>query len=198
MKTIPAACTIVTALVGFLVGDFSLAADIPGNLAPNPSFELPENGSGQPPSGWTVFASKQKNVALTDTIARSGRQSLAFSAQGMVNAFAGVIFTLPASEGEKFDFEVSYTGDKTNRPDGTLHIMLLIEWKRADGTEIARTMTPPLKAHQISRLRWESMALRKAVAPKDTDKAIFGIHCCDGERGGRGTVYFDDVVILRK
>lgn len=168
MKATLAVGTIVIASVAFLVGDFSLAADIPGNLAPNPSFELPENGSGKQPDQWSVFGSKQKKAVLTDTIAHSDRQSLMLSPQGVVDGFGGVIFALPASESEKFDFEAFYIEDKTNRPDGTLHIMLVIEWKRADGAEISRITTYPLKAHQISRLRWESIALRKVVAPKDT------------------------------
>lgn len=174
------------------------AAEIPGNLAPNPSFEQPENGAEQPPEGWNVFASKDRKTMLTDKMAASGRQSLKMTAQGIVNAFQGITFHHPVSEGEKYTFEAKYIADKEDRPGGTMDVRLVIEWKREDGSEVSRTMSHPVKAAQISRLRWETMSLKKIPVPKDAVKAVFGIHLCDNDRGGSGTVYVDDVVILKQ
>jgi hypothetical protein len=181
---------VMAPLIGF-------AADIPGNLAPNPSFELPENGAGQLPEGWRFFASKPQKIALTDKVAASGKQSLMMTALGAPQAFQGVTCEVPVKEGEKYTFEVKYLADKDDRPGGTLDLRLVVELKRENGSEVARPMSQPVKASQFSRLRWETLALRKLLIPKDVVKVVAGIHLCDNERGGSGTVYLDDMVILK-
>lgn len=173
------------------------AADIPGNLAPNPSFEIPENGAGQLPAGWNPFSSKQLKAALTDKVAATGKQSLMLNPQGVTWGAGGIWLPLPVEEGAKYTFEAKYIADKEDRPSGTIDLRLVIEWKREDGSEISR-INQPVKAHQISRLRWETLSLRKVQPPKGAAKGVFGIHVCDNERSGSGTVYVDDVVILRQ
>lgn len=188
---------LVAILSAWAISSVVHAAEIPGNLAPNASFELPENGADQQPVGWNVFSSKDRKTTLTDKVAASGRQCLKMTAQGLVNAFQGITFAIPVSEGEKYTFEAKCIADKEDRPGGTMDVRLVIEWKRDDNSEVSRTTSNPVKATQISRLRWETMSLKKIPVPKDAVKAVFGIHLCDNDRGGSGTVYVDDVVILK-
>lgn len=182
----------------FSLLDYVRAAEVPGNIAPNFSFEELADASGKKPLGWDVFSNdKNAKIELTDKLAASGRQSLKMTATGVAKGYQGVNFSLPVSEGEKYSFDVQYIGDKDDRPGGTMDLRLVIEWKRMDGSEISRTSSTPIKAPQISRLRWETLSLKKVPVPKDAVNAVFGIHLCDNERPGSGTVYVDDVVILK-
>jgi len=167
------------------------------NLADNPSFEQPENGTGQNPANWNVFTSKLNTMGISDVVAHTGLQSLKMAAQKIPNAYQGITIEKDVAGGEKYSFSVFLIGDKDDRIGGTAHGMLVIEWKRPDGSEISRTLSKVWQARGISRLRWEQLSIPKAKAPKEATKAIFGIHLSEGKKGGKGCIYVDDVVIER-
>lgn len=167
------------------------------NLAVNPGFEEPAGGVGQPPTGWMLFTSKMNMMGVSDKAARSGSQSLKMSAQNLPDAFQGANFFTDVNEGERYNFSAFLVSDREDKIGGTAHVMLVIEWKRADGTEVTRTLSSLSHAQNISRLRWEQIQLAKVQVPKGAVKAAFGIHLCEGKKGGKGTVFVDDVLIER-
>lgn len=174
------------------------AQDESSNLAPNASFEEPDGGIGQTPTGWFPFTSKMNTSTLSDMAARTGKQSLRMSAQKIPDAYQGMNLAIPVTEGEKYDFSAFVIGDKEDKAGGTAHGMLVIEWKREDGSEISRSLSKQWKAQGISRLRWEPISLDKAIAPKGAVKAVFGIHFCDGPQGGKGAIFVDDMMIEKR
>lgn len=174
------------------------AQDESSNLAPNASFEEPDGGIGQTPTGWFPFSSKLNTSTLSDKTARSGKQSLRMAAQKIPDAYQGMNLAMPVAEGERYNFSAFLIGDKEDKAGGTAHGMLVIEWKREDGSEISRTLSKQWKAQSISRLRWEPISLDKATAPKGAVKAVFGIHFCDGPQGGKGAIFVDDMAIEKR
>lgn len=175
------------------------SGDTRENLAPNPSFENLVAEGVMEPAGWSIFTSKHRNCRLSHTVASSGKYSLKLWAQGEPMAFVGVTFTIPVEEGQKFDFEAKCIADKLEKSRGTTDIKLVIEWRKEDGSEISRSIGAPLLVTQLSRLRWSTVSLRKAEAPRGAVTGVFGIHLCDGPKpNSTGTVYVDDVVITRR
>ncbi len=167
------------------------------NLTANPSFEEPEGGVGQGPASWMLFTSKINAISLSDRAARTGSQSLKMSAQKLPDAFQGANMFLDVNEEERYSFSAYIIGDREDKIGGSAHGMLVIEWKREDGSEITRTVGPQWEARNLSRLRWEQIQLNKIPVPKGAVKAVFGIHLCDGKQGGKGSIYVDDVIIER-
>jgi len=167
------------------------------NLATNPSFEEPENGVGQIPDTWSFFTSKMNTMGLSDEAARTGVQSLKMTAQKAPDQYQGVHIILPVAESETYSFSAHLISNRDDRIGGTAHGMLVIEWKLDDGTEVSRTISDIWEARSLSRLRWEQIAIKKIDVPPGAVEAIFGIHISDGPKGGKGSIFVDDVVIER-
>jgi hypothetical protein len=165
------------------------------NLAENAGFELSLVEKDRP-SGWYFFTSKAGSIALTREVKRSGEQCAKISTQKTPGAFLGLSQTLSVKPGEKYTFSVYLLNDKHDPLGGSAHGQLNIEWKDNTGKEIARITGAPWDL-LVSRLRWEMYTIRNVEAPKGAVEGVFGIHLLDGEKGGQGSVFLDDVMITR-
>ena len=166
------------------------------NLVPNPGFEEPV-GEGQEPKGWEIFSTKKKGILTTQLIKKSGSQAVRMSAQELAKSYQGMTLTLPVAAGEKYTFTVALINDKQSPLGGSAFGSLVIEWKNEAGKEISR-VTSPSWTKSLSRIRWDTVTIKKAQVPPDAVKAIFGIHLSDGDEGGGGAVVIDDVGIVRE
>jgi hypothetical protein len=165
------------------------------NMAPNPSFESPPAIQGTAvPDGWSFFTTQVNGATLSRQTKHSGEQSLRLATQKIPKMFQGLTFSRAVSGEKKYVFSVYTISDKTDPFGGSAYMSLIIEWKRADGTEISRSISKIVDAG-LSRLRWEIVALDGVVAPKGAVQAVFGIHLNDGPTGGKGAVLIDDVRI---
>ncbi len=97
-------------------------------------------------------------------------------------------------EGKKYTFSMYALNNRDDSLGGSAHLQLSIEWIDGSGKEIARTYSQPGTA-SLSKMRWETIAIRKIQAPKGAVQAKFGIHLSDGEKGGKGSVFLDDALI---
>ncbi len=188
---------LVSALILFAVGSGDILAQesAPANLAANPGFEEPADAQeGLMPAGWEFFTSKISQMGITREIKRSGQQAMKLRAQKVPGAYQGVFQKIPVTPKEKYTFAVNVISDKSDPLGGTAHGQLVIEWYNAQGKEISREYCTPWNIN-LSKLRWEPIALRKKVAPAGATTASFGIHFSEGERGGEGAFIVDDIVI---
>lgn len=172
----------------------SLAASA-ANLAPNPGFEIPANApEGTAAQDWLLFSSKQTLSFVAREVKRTGEQSLKVSAQKLPGSYQGVYLSLPVTEGEKYTFSIYAINNKVDPVGGTAHGQLALEWIDATGKEISRDYSQIWNS-SLSKMRWETIAIRKKQAPKGAVNAKFGIHFSDGDKGGKGSFFIDDVLI---
>lgn len=194
---------LITCAVLFAAGAMAApAADEPAsapeaaNIAPNPGFESPAT-EGMQPDGWTPFTSRIMNIIVTKANPHGGEQSLKMSAQKAPKEFQGLLFNLPVAEGERYSFTAFVRNDNADPLGGTARGQLVIEWQTAAGKEVSRA-TSPEWGPSLTRLRWDTASVKKTEVPKGATAAKIGIHMHEGPRGGQGSFYVDDVVIIRE
>ena len=165
------------------------------NLVKNGGFEDTEGGrDGDLAPGWFYFTSKDRVFGVSTEDRRQGTQSLKFWAQASPQASAGVAQKMVVKPGKSYRFRV-YVRNSGKVPLGkTINGALGIEWHNADGREIHRSESRAWDI-SLSRIRWEQIEL-KAEAPEDAATAVFAIYIRDGEKGGEGQFYLDDVEIV--
>ncbi|OQW96497.1 MAG: hypothetical protein BWK77_04430 [Verrucomicrobia bacterium A1] len=166
------------------------------NLAPNPSFEAPEGPAPEAPDGWSYFVSKVKSISLSRDGRHSGEQCLQLSAQKVAGSSQGILLELPVEPKERYTFSVFLTNNRDDLLGGSASGELVIEWKNAEGKEVARSVSRPWTPG-LSRLRWEPFSISKIKVPTGATRAVFGIHLNDGDGAAKGSVFVDDVLIER-
>ena len=149
------------------------------------------------PLGWTFFKRNSLRAGVTKEASKTGKQSLKMTCAKAPNDFEGANLKLPVAPGRKYTFSAFFKNDKLDPLGGTAHSMLVLEWHAADGTEMNRIQSRMFDAN-LSRLRWEQQLLKSVAAPPGAVTAIFGIHLCDGDSGGRGSILVDDVTIVEE
>jgi hypothetical protein len=181
----------------FCMGNTSRAAEEqPANLIGNPGFEEPviSQAGVAPGAPWNLFSNKLTLMELTRTIKRSGEQSLKITSQKIPNAYQGFNQTVPVKTGEKYTFSAYMINNKEDPLSGTTHAQLVIEWVNEQGKEISRDYSQVITS-SLSKMRWELITLRKKAAPGGAVSARFGIHLSEGEKGGKGSIFVDDVFL---
>jgi hypothetical protein len=187
------------ASVMVLLGTAAFAADqeeTPANLAPNASFEDPA-AEKEPPTGWAVFATKSPAMTTYRGTAHSGEQCLKFETQKSAKDFQGLLQTLPVEAGAKYTFRAFLTNNKEDPLGGSAYGNLVIEWKNSADREVGRSSSTTWN-RSLSRMRWDEVVIRKAIAPKDAVRGVFGIHLNEGDQGGSGSVLVDDAMIIKE
>ncbi len=169
------------------------AAEKP-NLAPNPGFEAPADSDKVPPEGWSVFTTRNKTMLVSPEAKRNGSQSAKLTTQGSAGAFQGLTFQIPVTAGTKYAFSVYAINNKADPLGRTASGMLVVEWKDDAGKEISRVQGKPWDK-KLSKMRWEEITVT-GEAPAGTAKAVFGIHLSEGDKGGQGTCFVDDVSVV--
>ena len=180
-----------------LAGRAASAAETePANLIGNPGFETPvlSQGGVAPSEPWQLFSNKLILMELSRDIKHAGEQSLKFSSQKVPNSYQGCNQVIPVKAGNKYTYSAYLINNKEDPLGGTTHIQLVIEWVNEQGKEISRDYSNPIGS-SLSKMRWEILALRKKVAPAGAVTARFGIHLSEGEKGGKGSLYIDDVLV---
>ena len=167
------------------------------NLIPNAGFEQSISDEDAHPAEWICFTSKDQVLGITDSEKHSGSRSLKITAQETPNAYQGINYTFPIHTDTKYTFSVYVMNDKSNPLKSTAHGMLVIEWKAADNKEISRTLSKSWD-QSLSKMRWEQFSLNNVKPPKGAVSATAGIHLCDGESGGKGSVFLDDALLIEK
>ena len=173
--------------------------DKPGkpNLAPNPGFEQPSSPEGASPENWNAFSSKINKIGVSRTARHGGEQCVKMAAQGLPEAYQGLVLDMPVSPGDVYTFSAYVTNNKDDQLGGSAQGSLVIEWINASNKEVGRSTCTPWDRN-VSRMRWEAFAITKAKVPDGASLARFGIHLNDGRSGGKGSVFIDDVVIEKQ
>ncbi|HBA85041.1 MAG TPA: hypothetical protein DCZ95_13190 [Verrucomicrobia bacterium] len=172
------------------------ADDEPANLIGNAGFEEPANAQEgvSPGAPWQTFSSKLNLLELTRSNKRTGEQSLKMTSQKLPNAYQGINQAIPVEGGKKYTFSIYAINNKQDPLGGTTHAQLVIEWVDDKGKEISRDYSAPVGS-SLTKMRWETIALRKKAAPNGAVSARFGIHFSEGEKGGKGSIFVDDVLL---
>ena len=164
------------------------------NLAPNPGFEQPTSPEGASPENWNAFSSKVNGIGVSKAAKHGGEQCMKMAAQKVPEAYQGLVLDMTVSPGDVYTFSVYVTNNKDDQLSGTAQGSLVIEWINASNKEVGRSTSTPWDRN-LSRMRWESVSINKAKVPEGAATARFGIHLNDGQSGGKGSVFIDDVVI---
>jgi hypothetical protein len=167
------------------------------NLAPNSGFEQSVAEVGSVPAEWVPFTSKNVVIGTSTNAKHNGAQSLRMTAQKIPNAFQGVNYIMPVTQGSKYTFNAYFMNDKSDPLKSTASGMLVIEWKSADEKEMSRTLSKQWDP-SLSKMRWEQLSINNAEPPKGAVSATFGIHFCEGKDGGDGSIFIDDVMLIEK
>ncbi len=185
------------AVIGFLA--FALLAGASSaqstdleNLAKNPGFETTGEHAGIP-GEWVFFSSGSMSCSLASEAKRSGEQCVRFRAQKMQYAHAGLAQVLPVEPGRKYTFTVFVRNNEKELLGRSAFGMLGIEWKDAAGKDLGRIESLRW-TRTLSRVRWEVFEV-SGRAPGRAASAAFAIHLDDGDPGGEGSFFADDVRI---
>ena len=161
------------------------------NLLLNASFEQAVGGDRGLPVDWATYTTAKLVAEVTTHARRDGQQSLHFTAQGLPRAVQGLTQRIAVVAGEKYTFTANAMNDEADPLKGSAYFQIGIEWVNAGGHEICRNFTAP-QGLTLSRVRWETVALRKVRAPASAVEAVVGLHFVDGDRAGKGSVFVDD------
>lgn len=164
------------------------------NLAINPGFEDEPGESGDPP-GWVRFTTATQAVFVSSGRVRSGTKCLEARAQGVVRTYSGAFQTLPIVPGGLYTFTVHVLKNPSNPLSGGAEGRILIEWQTNEGVEVGRIEGKPW-SRLLSLVRWQEVAICRARAPMDAERANFCIHMSEGNEAGGGAYLLDDVTIL--
>jgi hypothetical protein len=159
------------------------------NLLANPSFEESDHAL---PTRWEIYSTKTAGAYVTDTAHQDGVSSLQMMAQGLPREFHGLVQRVSVVSGEKYTFSAKVMNDAGDPLKGMAYLQLCVEWQNAEGRELSRSFTSP-QGQTLSRSRWKLLEIRKVKAPEEAVRAIVGIHLYEGERGGKGRLFVDDV-----
>ncbi|MBN1269470.1 MAG: hypothetical protein JXB04_07785 [Kiritimatiellae bacterium] len=173
------------------------AEETPGNLAPNASFEAASREDATMPARWQVFSDPDPHVALSTGRARSGQKALRFTALGRRGGHQCCVAALPVAAGKKYSFGVHVRNDKDDKLDQDTKGLLSIEWLDPRGLELSR-MNSDGWSSDLSVLRWTFVSTGRVNPPHRATRARFVIHLCEEGRGGKGSYYADDALILEE
>ena len=163
------------------------------NLAKNSGFEE-WNEESRCPVDWGAWFTHVNGIVLDGDEKHGGAQSLKMTTQQTRDAIHCVIQTLDVVPEQKYTFMVWVKNNKTDAMRGSAIGCLSIEWKDGLDRELGR-VSSVLWGKNLSRLRWELVALKNQPAPAGTVKANFVVSCIDGPKEGCGSFFVDDVVI---
>jgi hypothetical protein len=181
--------------VGLVMGLSSAARS--ENVLLNPGFEQPEGRVGRIPDEWVVYSAKRADIGIVPTAGRDGTQCTKISCVGIPGHFQGIIQVANVEEDGRYTLSAWVMNDRSNSLQGSAYGQLAIEWKDDEGREVARTWGEALKP-TMSRMRWELVQINRAKAPKGAVTAVIGIHLHDGDRGGKGSFFVDEVSFVRE
>ena len=171
----------------------SWAQTLDNNLANNPGFdEWNEELHG--PVDWGAWCTHVSGIALDNDEKHGGVQSLKMTTQQTRDAIHCVIQTLDVVPEQKYTFMVWVKNNKTDAMRGSATGCLSIEWKDGLDRELGR-VSSVLWGKNLSRLRWELIAIKSQPTPAGAVKANFVVSCSDGLKDGCGSFFVDDVVI---
>ena len=182
---------VLAVVLALIAGSVGAQPDVSTNFLSNWSFEASSPKDPAPPDGWQRYTTSKIGAFITADASQSGKQCLRFSAQGIPRAFQGLTQRMEIVSGEKYTFAASVMNDPADPLKGVVHLQLCIEWLNAEGREVFRNFTSPQQT--FSKTRWTQLMVRKVKAPPGAVCAVVGIHLYEGERGGKGSLFVDDV-----
>ena len=174
---------------------FVKAQGLPVNLARNPGFEEEAAESGKIP-GWITFTTRDDQVTVVASEAKSGAQSIRITAQHARGQLQGLFQTLPVVAGDAYSFSICVKKDKSDPLGSSAHVVPLIEYKDAAGQHLWDVEGRPLDSN-LSGVRWETASVERVTAPMGAVEANFCVHLREGKLKGKGSVFLDDACITR-
>lgn len=165
------------------------------NLARNPGFEEEAIEPGKIP-GWITFTTRDDQVAVVASEAKSGVQSVRITTQHARGEIQGFFQTLPVSAGDMYSFSICAIKDKSDPLGSSAYVVPLIEYKDAAGQHLW-DVEGKLLDSTLSGVRWETASVDRATAPMGAVEANFCIHLREGKMKGKGSVFLDDALITR-
>lgn len=125
---------------------------------------------------------------------KGGRHSIRFEARGQSNGFQAVSQRIEVKGGSTYTFTVGVRSDPKAPFRGTdAYGQWVVQWFNANGEEIGRVWSPGW-TRTLTRLRWESFAVRKVKAPTGAVYALVGIHLYE-KSGASGAFFVDNVTV---
>ena len=160
----------------------------------NASFESPEVLTPEncfPPESWICFASKPGDkVGCSAKTKRTGSQSLIFKAPSAANAFQGASQEFSVTPNYHYAFTAYVIGDESDRLGASSFGQVHIEWRTADGKELARIYGPTWDLN-LSSKRWERFFV-EGDAPAGAAGGLVVVMFYSKNNPGNGTFYVDD------
>ncbi len=163
------------------------------NLAVNPGFEELAESEENLPTGWFYFSSNERMLSLDKAMKCSGKQSMSLSAQGIARAHLGLAQKMPVEPNRSYTFTARIRNGLGKPLRGSAYGQIGIEWQDADGKEVSRIQSP-VWDKDLSQLQWERVKA-EADVPPEAVTACFVVYLYDGDEGGTGGFFVDDVEI---
>jgi hypothetical protein len=171
-----------------------VAAEPMSSLLTNGSFEVESQEFAGMPDGWVFFSSTGRLAGMSGEIARDGSKSIKFGTHNKPLSHSGFAQQLPVEAGCSYLFTAYVMNDRSAPLAGSAYGVIGIEWKDSTKKEIRRIVSPKWD-RSFSRTRWEQVRV-KGQAPKNAAYAEFTIYLYDGETGGRGSCFVDDMRLV--
>lgn len=175
------------------LGIFLVCGAIPGGAQ-----ELRDGGledwtekTDAPLAAWRYYTSG-KFLLTRETNAVEGTACARFAFQETPNASQGIVQHMKVVEGMQYTLCAYVREDPEANVKGTGRVELGIEWRDAQGKEVARLFHSG-SSGPLSKLRWQKTCLKKVRAPKGAVEAVVGVHVLDGTAGAKGAVLVDRV-----
>jgi hypothetical protein len=165
----------------------------------NGGFETPDilkgASQGDAPENWFVFSSTDTSKpGITDARKKGGTQSLRFKAQAETNAFMGIAHDFTPTAGHHYSFVVNVMNDPADPLVGAAFGQVSLEWKDAEGKELARNYGPTWN-FQLSSSRWEKYQV-DADPPDGSTRGVGVVTYFSKDSKGLGTFYLDDTELI--
>lgn len=193
------------ALAPVLIGAIAVicagvAHGVEPNLITNGDFESPAlvvSDITKGPADWQPFVSSNRRVMIgvQAKIARGGKQSLRFIAEGSPESYQGVFQAIPVDAGATYRFRVFVRSDPVKPMQGAMRGQVSIEWKDGAGGEVDRTWGGDWGASTPTS-EWTEVSV-SAAAPARATKAHFVITQFDGKDDmAKGAFVVDDATVI--
>lgn len=172
------------------------------NLIANGDFESPALAAGDTtkgPADWQPFVSSNRRemIGVQSKIARGGKQSLRFIAEGSPDSYQGVFQAIPVDAGASYRFRIFVRSDPASPMKGAMRGQVSIEWKDGAGDEIDRTWGGDWGA-SASSAEWNEVVV-SGSAPSLAVKAHFVITQFDGkDDSAKGAFLVDDATVIKE
>jgi hypothetical protein len=171
------------------------------NLLKNGDFELGGTAGGQAPDDWGFITESGTpvNGCMVKGIARTGDYAVVIDAPtNERDRWQVLAFNTPIDASSMYEFSIWVKPDSKNPLKGSTKGQVAIEWKDADGNEIARTQGDAWTIKSFEKSSDWTRFKVKAMAPAKAQTATFTVtYLASNPRETNSAFLVDDAVAIK-